>query len=292
MKPQVLTSNLRAKLSSVRVANSDANLRNFPDFLIVGPQRTGTTWLFHNLKSHPEIFLPKEKELYYFSTLGMPDHRRFRFPYLEDYLHAMADTPRSTLKRNYDSIRKLGRLYNPRIRGEATASYAALSTSVIQEIAILNPEIKVILMIRDPLDRAWSHARKDLLKEGQPVEILDTEALAQLLFKDEQRGLALYRTLIENWRSHLQPDHLFVGVFDSIASEPERLLAALHGFLGVASGKRYFGRFLRQRINSAPPATIPPAIGKLLREVLRHECEEYGELLKQITAPGEVFRCY
>ena len=166
MKPQVLTSNLRAKLRFVRVVNSDANLRNFPDFLIVGPQRTGTTWLFHNLKSHPEIFLPKEKELYYFSTLGMPDHRRFRFPYLEDYLGVMADTPRSTFKRNYDSLRKVGRFYSPRIRGEATASYAALPEEVIREIATLNPEIKAILMIRDPLERAWSHARKDLLTEG------------------------------------------------------------------------------------------------------------------------------
>jgi hypothetical protein len=292
MKPRVLTNNLRAKLSSVRVANSDANLCNFPDFLIVGPQRTGTTWLFHNLKSHPEIFLPKEKELYYFSTLGMANHRRFRFPYLEDYLHAMADTARSTLKRNYDSIRKVGRFYNPRIRGEATASYAALPGEIIREITTLNPEIKAILMIRDPIDRAWSHARKDLLKEGQPAEVLDSDALARLLFKDEQRGLALYRTLIENWRSHLQPDHLFVGVFDSIASEPEHLLAALHGFLGVASGKRYFGRLLRQRINPAPPATIPSAIEKLLREVLRQECEDYGVLLKQITASGQVFRCY
>jgi hypothetical protein len=292
VKPQVLTSDLRAKLSSVRVANSNATLRNFPDFLIVGPQRTGTTWLFHNLKTHPEIFLPKEKELYYFSTLGMPDHRRFRFPYLENYLQAMADTPRSTLKKNYDSLRKMGRLYNPRIRGEATASYAALPREIIREIATLNPEIKAILMIRDPIDRAWSHARKDLLKEGQVAAFLDPDALAGLLFKDEQRELALYRNLIEKWRRHLQPNHLFVGVFDSISFAPERLLAALHSFLGVASGKRYFGRFLRQRINPAPPATIPSEVGQLLSEVLRRECEDYGALLKEITASEQVSRCY
>ena len=292
VKPQVLTSDLRAKLSFVHVANAGASLCNFPDFLIIGPQRTGTTWLFHNLKSHPEIFLPKEKELYYFSTLGMPDHRRFRFPYLEDYLHAMADTPRSTLKRNYDSLRKVGRLYNPRLRGEATASYAALPKEVIREIATLNPEIKAILMVRDPIDRAWSHARKDLLTEGRSAHDLDPDALSHLLFKNGQRELALYRTLIENWRNQLQSGYLFVGVFDSIASEPERLLTALHGFLGVPSGQRYFGRLLRHRINPAPPAIIPAAIGKLLREVLRHECEDYGELIKQITASGQVFRCY
>ncbi len=117
----------------------------------------------------------------------MPDHRRFRFPYLEDYLRAMADTPRSTFKRNYDSLRKVGRLYSPRIRGEATASYAALPEEVIREIATLNPEIKAILMIRDPLERAWSHARKDLLIEGQRADDLQTDALSRLLFKGEQR---------------------------------------------------------------------------------------------------------
>ncbi len=63
-------------------------------------------------------------------------------------------------------------------------------------------------------------------------------------------------------------------------------------FSELLPGERYFGRFLRQRINPAPSATIPPEMGKLLREVLRHECEDYGELLKQITASGQVFRCY
>ncbi len=236
--------------------------------------------------------MPKEKELYYFSTLGMPNHRHFRFPHLEDYLQAMEDTTRSTLKRNYDSIRKVGRLYNPRVRGEATASYAALPKEVIREIAALNPEVKAILMVRDPLERAWSHARKDLLAKGRPGHDADRETLSRLLFKNEQRELALYRTLIENWQSHLQSGHLFVGVFDSIASEPERLISALHGFLGVASGKRYFGRLLRHRINSAPPGIIPPDLEKLLREELQHECADYGELIKQITASGQVFRRY
>jgi hypothetical protein len=98
--------------------------------------------------------------------------------------------------------------------------------------------------------------------------------------------------LLEKWRRHLQPNHLFVGVFDSISFAPERLLAALHSFLGVASGKRYFGRFLRQRINPAPPATIPSEVGQLLSEVLRRECEDYGALLKEITASEQVSRCY
>ncbi len=292
MKALSLADDIRSRLRLVRVAKAGASLQNFPDFLIVGPQRTGTTWLFHNLKSHPEIFLPKEKELYYFSTLGMPDHRRFRFVYLEDYLQAMADTSRSSLKKSYDSLRKVGRFYRPRVRGEATASYAALPKDVIREIAMLNPGVKVIFMIRDPIERAWSHARKDLTSGGRSANEIDAGALSRLLFNEGQRDLALYRTLIENWHTFLQSGHLFVGAFDSISSAPERLLTAVHDFLGVAAGARYFGRHLRNRINPAPAADIPPAVGQLLNDILQKERQDYGELMKEITASGSVSRCY
>jgi hypothetical protein len=292
VKPETLTDNVRQRLRLVRVAAPGASLCHFPDFLILGPQRTGTTWLFHNLKGHPEIFLPKEKELYYFSTLGMPDHRHFRFQYLEDYLQAMGDTPKSKLKKSYDSLRRAGRLYYPRVRGEATASYAALPRDVIGEIALMNPEMKAILMLRDPVDRAWSHARKDLAQGGRLPREIDPDALSRLLFKDGQRELALYRTLIENWGRHLQPGHLFVGAFDSIASQPERLVSAIHTFLGVATGAQYFGRHLRDRINPAPPAQIPHAAEGLLRDLLDQESREYRELMKEIETSGEVCRCY
>jgi hypothetical protein len=37
-----------------------------PNFLIIGAQKAGTTWLFQNLQSHPEIWLPAEKEIHFF----------------------------------------------------------------------------------------------------------------------------------------------------------------------------------------------------------------------------------
>ena len=38
----------------------------FPDFIGIGAQKAGTTWLHHNLQAHPGIWMPKEKELHYF----------------------------------------------------------------------------------------------------------------------------------------------------------------------------------------------------------------------------------
>ena len=292
MKPETLTEDVRSRLHWVRVAAAGASLRHFPDFLIVGPQRTGTTWIFYNLRTHPEIFLPPEKELYYFSTLRMPDHRHFRFEYLEDYLAAMGDTPKSQLKKSYDSLRKSGRLYRPLARGEATASYANLPGDVIREIALLNPEVKAILMVRDPIDRTWSHARKDLTRDGSVPREIDPEALSRLLVDHKRRGLGLYGTLIANWREHLRTGHLFVGAFDCIASEPERLLSAIHDFLDVATGPRYFGRHLRDRINAAPSGEIPPPAKQLLGDLLEEENRDYRELVDEIQASGDVGRRY
>ncbi|MFZ0710907.1 MAG: sulfotransferase [Terrimicrobiaceae bacterium] len=288
MKPERITEAIRSQLHWIQVAGAGASLSHFPDFLIVGPQRTGTTWLFHNLRTHPEIFMPPEKELYYFSTLRLPDHRHFRFECLEDYLGAMRDTPKSKLKKSYDSLRKSGRLYHPKVRGEATASYATLPSDVIREITLLNPEVKAILMVRDPIERAWSHARKDLTPDGRMPSEMDPEVLSRSLAEEKRRGLALYRTLAANWREHLQPGHLFVGGFDFIASTPQRLLSAIHDFLGVATGPRYFGRHLHSRINPAPSGEIPATVKGLFCELLEKESLDYRGLMDEIRASGDV----
>ena len=125
MKPDL------SQLKHVTVRSpEDLDLSAFPNFLIIGPQRTGTTWLYHNLKKHPEIFLPQVKETYYFSTLGQPDHPHFRYEHLEDYLAALRDRPKLLVKKNWNAFRKHGRFYHPRVRGEATASYAKLTKKV------------------------------------------------------------------------------------------------------------------------------------------------------------------
>ena len=72
VKPKTLTEDVQSRLHWIRVARAGASLRNFPDFLIVGPQRTGTTWLFYNLRGHPEIFLPGRRSCIISAHCGGP----------------------------------------------------------------------------------------------------------------------------------------------------------------------------------------------------------------------------
>ena len=160
----MIDATVRGKLRWVKVPEEGISLERFPDFLIVGPQRTGTTWLHAHLRFHPEIFLSEPKEIFYFSRLKTPESAKFQSDDLGWYLSFFRDPLWRRAAKTAIALWKYRAFYHPRVRGEATASYAAMDRDVIAEIAALNPDIRVILMIRNPIDRAWSHARKDLVR--------------------------------------------------------------------------------------------------------------------------------
>lgn len=140
------------QLRYVRVTGRE-DLTHFPDFLIIGPQRTGTTWLHAHLRVHPQILLSEPKELYFWSSLETRDTKRFQSDELAHYLRFFRDPPWLWAAKTALCLRRFGEWYRPRVRGEATASYAAMAPAVIDELVALRPDVKAILMIRHPIER-------------------------------------------------------------------------------------------------------------------------------------------
>ena len=279
----------------IPIGNADpSDFSAFPDFLIIGPQRTGTTWLYHNLKQHPQIFLPRVKETYFFSTLGQPNHPQRRFETLEDYLRVMRDSPRRFAKKTYDSLRKFREFYRPAVRGEATATYAKLTREVIEQITEINPNIRAILMLRDPVERALSHAKKDLARNrGRALEDIPTEEFARFFRGKGQLQMASYSEVISRWQSCLEPGHLFFGHFDNIAAAPAALLTQIHQFLEVRAGPRYFGKHLRERINPTADGDVSDEVRQLAREILRENVADYRQVIdsrvrRRTEQPGDL----
>ena len=101
-----------------------------PDFLVIGPPKTGTSWMFANLSRNPRIYMPDGKELRYFDL-------RWRHADINAYVGQF--TP------------GVGRL-----KGEASPTYCLLPRPAIAAIRRLNPAMKLILLTRDPLAQAWS----------------------------------------------------------------------------------------------------------------------------------------
>lgn len=252
----------------------------FPDFLIVGPQRTGTTWLHSHLRFHPQVFLAEPKELFFFSSLKNRDGSRFRSDQLDWYLEHFEDPIWRSVLKNAICLWKYRERYRPIVRGEATASYATLDRDVIDEITALNPHIKVILMIRNPVDRAWSHAKKDLLrKTGRRSHDVGEAEFRAFFTDDYQLRCARYVENYDNWTAHVEEGHLFVRVFDAIAADPDRLLLEIMAFLGVRADRRYVSHEVHKSVNPTHADEIPVKHATFLQQLFASELRELQERL-------------
>jgi hypothetical protein len=111
-----------------------------PTFLIIGAAKAGTTSLHHYLQQHPDIQLPDEKEPQFFS--GPPNGIPYPMPRIA-------------------SIEAYEKLFDPsaRARGEASPSYTnhPRRKGVPERIRDLVPDVKLIYLVRDPVDRTVSH---------------------------------------------------------------------------------------------------------------------------------------
>jgi len=248
------------------------DLRLFPDFLIVGPQRTGTTWLHRNLQCHPQVFLTSPKEIYFFNSLLNRQNGKFQSDRLSWYLEHFREPWKRRLKKSLRCMHQFGEFYSVKARGEATASYAALPDQMIQEITVLNPEIRVIIMVRNPIDRVWSDFKKWVVRDGgHDGQLTDEKSLLDFVRSDYQMRCAQYMQNIANWTSHTKRGHVFVGFFDDLKTHPTEFLLEVMAFLGVKSARKYVAEQSRQKINPSKAVSIPDRLRDSLSALLADE---------------------
>lgn len=237
-------------MSSVKESNS-----RVPDFYVVGAAKAGTTSLWHYLKQHPGLFLVsdfKHKELAYFASD-----------------HGMS---------NRDQYTSFFKEANPnQLIGEVCNSYLTdlKSATLIKEEV---PKAKIIIILRDPIQRAKSLWRW-MLQEG--YETIDDFNMA--LIEEENRindsefkqnnahgnywnfmykASGLYYNQVKRYYDVFGKDNCFVCLFDELESNTESLMQRMYNFLelkeehiqieykiqNVSGSVRFpkFQRFLRQ----------------------------------------------
>ena len=275
-----LTADQRGQLRGIPAPPPDLDVEAFPDFLIVGPQRTGTTWLFRNLNKHPQIYMPGGKEIYYFSFVGdslkkLPDMDTMSKE-LAWYLQFFEETAAGRDMRQQQCQADFGEDYAPAVRGEASATYAAgISDEVLADLSVLNPALKVILIVRHPYERAWSHVKKDLNLDGDVgLDELDEDLCRRQLGGAYADACSRFSTIIDRWTAALAPDHLFVGNFEDIQACPGDLLVRIFRFLGIRDDEKYVGDHAMRKICATDPRPIPDHVLPLLRDLYQGELEE------------------
>jgi hypothetical protein len=271
----------------------------FPDFLCIGAQKAGTSWLDRNLRRHPKLWLPPMKELQYFSELYIPAARKWTARQRQERgtqifnrhleRNAPSDRDYRLLARIADIISGpisddwYGRIFalaqSDQICGEVTPDYATLPDEGIRHILKLSPKVRIILSLRDPIARSWSHIR--MVTQTRDIDDLGT--LEQFAAGADQIQRADYAAIIANWRRFISEDRFLVIFLDDIEKTPEAVLGTVCDFLGVERRDKAFAKAGRP-IHVGEASEIPPSVEAILKERLRPAYEGIAALYPEIGA--------
>lgn len=272
-----------------------SNLRG-PDVLGIGAQRAGTTWLHRNLNKHPHIaLLPAPlKEVHFFDELHLLESKnrhRKRQQKLTKFASRAKErgfaTPANMAtiahlqdaKRDDDWYRRLFTLLpDQHLRGEITPAYGLLPKEGIQHILRISPDIRLILLLRHPVERVWSHVRYTIgrrQRSNPNGSATDTslEELRALAFSPQNRRRTQYPSIIQRF-AVVPAGRLHIDFFDRVITEPRSLLADIAHFLGVDPSLFPRGTArIEQKLNSSPKLPLPPSIAAEIAETYRQEVE-------------------
>lgn len=180
-----------------------------PTFVIAGTQKAATTWLYECLVEHPNVSLSRTKELHFFC-----DENK---------------CPKSSWPKGHDWY--FGNFPGTRVGasviGEASVDYMYYEVSP-KRLFDVNPDMKVIFILRDPIDRAYSaywmrrRARTDYPGFG---EFIDAES--DLV----RRGF--YYEQIQRYRQYFPDNQLKVMIYEEIDTPPRAFLEEVFSFLEI-----------------------------------------------------------
>lgn len=237
-----------------------------PDFLGIGAQRAGTTWLWKHLRTHPRVWTPRTKELHFFDRRL----RRRRLPWIDREAEAQL---------RYGLYFVEGRLRG-KVVGEVTPAYAALPDDRVQLVARWIPHVRVVYLIRDPVQRAWSRAAKGYRKwAGHPLAQANEESLRTFFRLPEVAGRGDYVTALRTWQRYLPAAQIFACISEEMFAAPEDSLRKIFAFLGVDPRVDLDSQELRRPVHTGSSPPMPESIRRELEGMLYPQRAELEAML-------------
>ena len=197
-----------------------------PDFLIIGAQKAGTTWMWRMLDRHPGTTLPRKKELHFFGSSEL--YGEGLDGYLQNFQAADADHVTGEASTTYLSDR-VAIFYNEENRLE----YDDSLPSPAQLAAASFPDAKIIVSLRDPVTRAIS-AYRHFMRRG--TLSVSRGLVGTIAEHPRLRILELgdYAKHLKPWFDTFPREQILVLIFEEdIIAEPAGGITKLYEFLGL-----------------------------------------------------------
>lgn len=195
------------------------------DFIGIGAAKAGTTWLADALRQHPEIFIPEKKELIYFCKTELATQiRNYRYEKPITWYHS------------FFKGAKPGQ-----IKGEISPHYLN-SPEAVKKIYQYNPEIKILAVLRNPVERVVSHYFY-ALQIGKIPPVSFGEAISNY---PKILSYGLYYMHLTRYYNQFPDSNIKIVLFDDITENPQHLYAEILDFLKVS---QYAPPSLYRKIN-------------------------------------------
>lgn len=236
-----------------------------PDFICIGGQKSGTNWLMNNLEIHPSVFLPDLK------------------PYFD--IHYFDINFRKPIQWYYDFF------YNGRnqIKGENTPAYGIMPLSKIFFLRRVLPDLKIILLVRNPVDRAWSHAKMNFRDIYGTLEGIDDDLYIRHFnsFRSLSRGR--FSSIIKNWTTVFPKERLLIQFYHEIAENPEMVFSNVLKHIEAEVPESFENYKLKNIFNKGDDAILPDRFREKLYDLYASEALELKNLMKKMDISIEKF---
>jgi Sulfotransferase family len=211
-----------------------------PDFLCVGAQKGGTSWLYRQLEQHPDFWMPPLKELQYLNSLNRT--KRFHPPRCRDERDAaFLESIRSLSSLCYIDLENYGRLFEHKgslLSGDISPAYSTLSDEVIQRVVNSFPNLKVIFLARDPVERARSQLSMGIrLGMISPFDATDADEVIRNLLNPGVLLRSYPSKIVARWKRYVRPELFRIYFFDDLEKNPAQLRRSILLFLGADPNK-------------------------------------------------------
>jgi hypothetical protein len=209
-----------------------------PDFIIIGTQRGGTTSLYKYLLAHPQIAAATKKEIHFFDNNFHHGITWYRAQFPSLIQHDRGET--------------IGR--QSVITGEASPYYL-FHPHAPARAALIIPKAKLIVSLRNPVDRAYSHHCRTVKKGHETLSFEDALAQEEIRTREEGQRLAadphyfsdnslqnsylargIYVDQLQRWMNYFPKEQFFIIKSEDFYATPDRKLREIFLFLGLPDG--------------------------------------------------------
>lgn len=238
-------------MNTIQIAKRSVRL---PDFIIAGAMKCGTTSLHHILSHHTDIYMPSG-EIHFYSIDDL-----FQHPGYFSYENGEWFGPDFELEKEKYFIwysHFFEKADDDEIVGEDSTTYLP-SQLVPGRIADTNPNAKIIIMLRDPASRSYSHYQH-LVRTGRASNTFEKMNRGHY-FTILQRSF--YKSQIENYLQFFPREQLMFIVFEEFIKDTEKVYKDVCSFIGVDNRKMTLDQLDTHRNKAKFPLFLRPQLLK------------------------------